>query len=157
MTFVTEWQRALHEDFRRLRAHRDQLCAREILQGRARGLAPGEITPDDSGINLANRCDRVTIAMIARINFVEALVSATKAECRKVRTVHAESLEQMPEAVGMVAAPILLGSARVPACNFRRPAGKPCSARRSGSCRAGTRMLPRSAPRQPSHNFWHVV
>jgi hypothetical protein len=31
---------------------------------------------------------------------------------------------------------------RVPACNFRRPAGKPCSARRR-TPHAGTRMLPR--------------
>jgi hypothetical protein len=45
---------------------------------------------------LANRCNRLTIAMIACISFVEALVSATKAQRRDMRKVHAQSLEEMP-------------------------------------------------------------
>ena len=46
----------------------------------------------------------------------------------------------------MLAGPKPLGSARVPACNFRRPAGKLCSARRR-TPHAGTRMLPRPTPK----------
>jgi hypothetical protein len=45
----------------------------------------------------------------------------------------------------MLAAPKRLGSARVLACNFRRPAGKLCSARRR-TPHAGTRYAPQTYP-----------
>ena len=69
MTLVTERQSAVHEDFGRLPAHLDQLRARELLQGGARGLEPGEIAPDDAGIDVADRRQRLTAAMIARSVF----------------------------------------------------------------------------------------
>ena len=89
MTFVTERQGAVHEDFGRLRAHLDQLRARKPLQGCSRGLEPDEITPEDAGIDLAERRQALAAAMIAQFRFFEALVGATQAECRKMRKVHA--------------------------------------------------------------------
>ena len=127
-------------------AHLDELCARELLQGRARGLDPGKITPDDAGINLADRRDRLTIAMIAHINFFETLVSATKAKRRDVRTVHRQSLEQMSEYSEMGVGLRGLESARDPVYDFRRLAGKPCSARLTDRCRMKLRKGSRSAP-----------
>jgi hypothetical protein len=57
------------------------------------------------------------------------------------------ALERFSQEVSeMLAAPKRLGSARVPACSFRRPAGRPCSARRR-TPHAGTRMLPRPTPK----------
>ena len=45
----------------------------------------------------------------------------------------------------MLTVPKRLGSARVPACNFRRPAGKLCSARRRTTTR-GDAYAPQTYP-----------
>ncbi len=97
MAVVAEWQCIVHEDFGRMTAHFNELGACELLQDRARSLDPGEITPDDAGINLADRCYRLAITMIACLNFYETLVCATKPKRRKVRMVHAHVSEQMRE------------------------------------------------------------
>ena len=95
MTFVPERQGGYSGRSRRP-ACTFQLVARTCSFFRAARAtsSPDEIAPDDAGVDMADRRHRLTATMIANINLLQTLISATEAECRKVRTVHWASVSK---------------------------------------------------------------